>query len=204
MRLFSFVSAFFSPHHSWRNPWSPSACSTNINSARALFLAAEVTRVSSTLFPAHTFLILILQTASYTHACWLTLIYDGCGVLRSTRVLHTMLKRPGTRSNRFPGSSGLGSSVKTSSSKPLWMSLFCWTQRKIFWRMWETEQFWGTIDFHSIFFPTMEVNGAPKQPGYKLSSKYLPLCSSEHRNSYRFWNYLRVSKWWQNFHFWVN
>ncbi len=35
--------------------------------------------------------------------------------------------------------------------------------------MWETEQFWGTIDFHSIFFP-MEVNGAPKQPGYKLSS----------------------------------
>ncbi len=29
--------------------------------------------------------------------------------------------------------------------------------------MWETEQLWGTIDFHSIFFPTMEVNGAPKQ-----------------------------------------
>ncbi len=66
------------------------------------------------------------------------------------------------------------------------MSLFCWTQRKIFWRMWETEQFWGTIDFHSIFFPTMEGNGAPKQPGYKLSSKYLPLCSAEQRNSYRF------------------
>ncbi len=31
----------------------------------------------------------------------------------------------------------------------------------------------------------MEVNGAPKQPGYKLSSKYLPLCSAEQRNSYR-------------------
>ncbi len=29
--------------------------------------------------------------------------------------------------------------------------------------MWETEQFWGTIDFHSICFPTMEVDGAPKQ-----------------------------------------
>ncbi len=66
------------------------------------------------------------------------------------------------------------------------MSLFCWTQRKIFWRMWLTEQFWGTIDFHSIFVPTMEVNGAPKQPGYKLSSKYLPLCSAEQRHSYRF------------------
>ncbi len=37
-----------------------------------------------------------------------------------------------------------------------------------------------------FFFPTMEVNGAPKQPGYKLSSKYLPLCSAEQRNSYRF------------------
>ncbi len=40
--------------------------------------------------------------------------------------------------------------------------------------------------FHSICFPTMEVNGATKQPGYKLSSKYLPLCSAEQRNSYRF------------------
>ncbi len=59
--------------------------------------------------------------------------------------------------------------------------------------MWETEQFWGTIDFHSIFLPTMEVNGAPKQPGYKLSSEYLPLCSAEQRNAYRL-ELLRVSK----------
>ncbi len=29
-------------------------------------------------------------------------------------------------------------------------------------------------------------HGAPKQSGYKLSSKYLPLCSAEERNSYRF------------------
>ncbi len=40
--------------------------------------------------------------------------------------------------------------------------------------------------FVYYFFPTMEVNGAPKQPGYKLSSKYLPLCSAEQRHSYRF------------------
>ncbi len=45
--------------------------------------------------------------------------------------------------------------------------------------MWETEQFWGTIDFHGIFFPTMEVNGAPKQPDYKFSSK---ISSFVHQN----------------------
>ncbi len=65
------------------------------------------------------------------------------------------------------------------------MSLFYWTQRKICWRLWETEQFWGTIDPHSIFFPTMEVNGAPKQVTNFLL-KYLPLCSAEKRHSYRF------------------
>ncbi len=40
-----------------------------------------------------------------------------------------------------------------SRSKPVWMSLFHWTQRKIFRRMWETE-FLG----YCIFIPTMEVN----------------------------------------------
>ncbi len=37
----------------------------------------------------------------------------------------------------------------------------------------------------SIFSPTIEVNGAPKQPDYKLSSEYLPLCSAQ-THSYRF------------------
>ncbi len=74
----------------------------------------------------------------------------------------------------------------SSSSKPAWMCLFCWTQRKIFWRMWETEQFWGTIDFHSIFFPDIWKSILPqKQPGYKLYSKYLPLCSTEQTHSNR-------------------
>ncbi len=46
----------------------------------------------------------------------------------------------------------------------------------------------GTSLTSIVFFfcPTMEVNGAAKQPGYKLSSKYLPLCSAERRHSYRF------------------
>ncbi len=37
-----------------------------------------------------------------------------------------------------------------------------------------------------FIFPSMEVNGAPKQCGYKLSSKYLPVCSEEQTHSYRF------------------
>ncbi len=31
-----------------------------------------------------------------------------------------------------------------------------------------------------FIFPTMIVNGPPKQPGYKLPSEYLPLCSDIH------------------------
>ncbi len=45
----------------------------------------------------------------------------------------------------------------------------------------------------------MEFNGAPKQPGYKLSLKDLPFCSAEQRNSYRF-----GTTWLQDFHLWVN
>ncbi len=48
--------------------------------------------------------------------------------------------------------------------------LFCWTQRKIFSRFGK----------HSIF----SYYGSPKQPDYKLSSEYLPLCS-EQTHSYR-------------------
>ncbi len=65
--------------------------------------------------------------------------------------------------------------LSPSISRPVWMCLF-WTQGKIFWRMWDTEQY---------FFLTMEVNGDPKQPDYTLSSEYLPLCSAEQTHSYR-------------------
>ncbi len=73
-----------------------------------------------------------------------------------------------------------------------------YTCRRYCWRMWETEQFWGTIDFHSIFFPTMEDNGAPKPPGFKII-----LCSAEQRNSYKFgmtWGWVNDDRinffWW--------
>jgi len=54
---------------------------------------------------------------------------------------------------------------------------------------------------HSIFFSTMEVNGAKQLFGSNRSSKYLPLCSETHTGLHC--NILRVSKWWQNFYFWV-
>ncbi len=73
----------------------------------------------------------------------------------------------------------------SGSSKPVWMSLF-WTQRKLFWRMWKTEQFWGTIDFHYKKKNTMEVNGAPEL-----------LCSNGFGTT---WGWVNDD----NFHFWVN
>ncbi len=36
-----------------------------------------------------------------------------------------------------------------------------------------------------FLFLTVEVNGDPKQPDYKLSSEYLPLCSAEQTHSHR-------------------
>jgi len=60
------------------------------------------------------------------------------------------------------------------------------TQKKIFWRMLITKQLMYPIDFHSIFLPTIEFNGVHQLSGYQHSSKYLPLCSAEERNSYRF------------------
>jgi len=64
-------------------------------------------------------------------------------------------------------------------------------KRNIFWRT------IGTLaPLTSILCFSMEVNGAKHLFGSNCSSKYLPLCSAEERNS-------RASKWWQNFHFWV-
>jgi len=45
---------------------------------------------------------------------------------------------------------------------------------------------WDTIDFHSIFFPTMGINGVHQLSVNQYSSKYLLLCSTGERNSYRF------------------
>ncbi len=84
------------------------------------------------------------------------------------------------------------------------MSLFCWTQRKIFWRMWETEQLWGTIDFHSIFFSYYGSQWCPKTAWLQTFFKISSFVFGRTKIFIQVWNYLRVSKWWQNFHFWVN
>ncbi len=98
----------------------------------------------------------------------------------------------------------LSSFTPSSSSKPVWMSLFCRTQRKIFWRMWETEQFWGTIDLHSIFFSYYGSQWCPKTAWLQTFFKISSFVFGRTKTFIQVWNYLRVSKWWQNFHFWVN
>ncbi len=84
------------------------------------------------------------------------------------------------------------------------MSLFCWTERKIFWRMWETEQFWGTVDFHSIFFSYYGSQWCPKTAWLQTFFKISSFVFGRTKKFIQVWDYLRVSKWWQNFHFWVN
>ncbi len=42
------------------------------------------------------------------------------------------------------------------------------------------------IDFHSISFPTMEVNGDQQLFGSSNSLKYIILCSTQERKLYRF------------------
>ncbi len=80
------------------------------------------------------------------------------------------------------------------------MSLFCWTQRKIFWRMWETEQFWGTFDFHCICSYYGSKWG-PKTAWLQTFFRISSVVFSRTKKFIQVWNYLRVSKWWHNFYF---
>ncbi len=81
----------------------------------------------------------------------------------------------------------------SSCSKPVRMSLFWQTRRKIFWRKFVTRLFWGTIDFHSRTNNTMEENGAPEllfPTFFKISS----FVFSRTKTFIQVWNYMRVSK----------
>ncbi len=67
----------------------------------------------------------------------------------------------------------------SSCSKPVWDSLICWSQKKIFWRMLVTKQLIVAIDVHSW-------NGYLQLFGYQHSLKCIFVCSTEKINSYRF------------------
>jgi len=53
---------------------------------------------------------------------------------------------------------------------------FCYTQKKIFWRIWVIKQLMVPIDFHSFFPHTMEVIRF-QQFDYPYYFKYIVLCS---------------------------
>ncbi len=70
----------------------------------------------------------------------------------------------------------------SSCSIPVWVSFFCWTQNKIFWKMWATKWFLVPIDFNSTF----SIQAMDHQLfGYPYSSKYIILYSTEIRNAYK-------------------
>ncbi len=81
--------------------------------------------------------------------------------------------------------------------------MFCWTQRKIFWRKFVTRLFWGTIDFHSRKKNYYGSQWCPRTALFPTFFKISSFVFSRTKTFIRVWNYLRVSKW-QNFHFWVN
>ncbi len=92
----------------------------------------------------------------------------------------------------------------SSSSKPVWISLFCWTQRKIFWRKFVTRLFWGTIDFHSRKNKYYGSQWCPRTALFPTFFRISSFVFSRTKTFIQIWDYLRVIKWWQNFYFWVN
>ncbi len=84
------------------------------------------------------------------------------------------------------------------------MCLFCWTQRKIFWRKFVIRLFWGTIDFHRRKKKYYGSQWCPRTALFPTFFRISSFVFSRIKTFIQVWNYLRVSKWWQNFHFWVN
>ncbi len=92
----------------------------------------------------------------------------------------------------------------SSSSKPVWISFFCRTQRKIFWRKFVTRLFWGTIDFHSRKKKYYGSEWCPRTALFPTFFRISSFVFSRTKTFMQVWNYLRLSKLWQNFYFWVN
>ncbi len=83
------------------------------------------------------------------------------------------------------------------------MCLF-WTQRKIFWRKFVIRLFWGTIDFHSRRQKYYGSHWCPRTALFPSFFKISSFVFSRTNTFIQVWIYLRMSKWWQDFHFWVH
>jgi len=84
----------------------------------------------------------------------------------------------------------------SSCCKPLSVSFF-WTQRKIFWRT------IGTFDFHNIYFFYYGSQWCQATVWFQSFFKISSFVLSRRKELIKVCNNLRVRKWWQNFHFWV-
>ncbi len=92
--------------------------------------------------------------------------------------------------------------VGRSSSKPVWISLFFRTQRKIFWR--ECVSVSGAPLTSMVFFSYYGSQWCPRTALFPTFFRTSSFVFSRTKTFIQVWNYLRVSKQWQNFLFWVN
>ncbi len=83
----------------------------------------------------------------------------------------------------------------------LWMSLFCWTKEDILKNVGKEQS--GAPLTSIVFFFLLWKSIVPQNSLVTNFLQNLPLCS-QNKEFIQVWNYLRVSKWWHNFHFWVN
>ncbi len=72
------------------------------------------------------------------------------------------------------------------------------------WRKFVTRLFWGTIDFHSRKKKYYGSQWCPRTVLFTTFFRISFFVFSRTKTFIQVWNYLRVSTWWQNFHFWVN
>ncbi len=80
------------------------------------------------------------------------------------------------------------------------MSLFCWTQRKIFWRKFVTRLFWGTIDFQSRKTKILCPITALFLTFFRISS----FVFGRTKTFLQVWNYLRENDDWIYIFGWTN
>ncbi len=83
----------------------------------------------------------------------------------------------------------------------IWVSFFCWTQKKVFWRMLVTKQLIVAIDFYSILSILWKSMATINCLVTNLLQNIF-FCAQQKKET-QVWNTLRVSKWWQNCNFWV-